>query len=275
MRTGGSSADLPKLARVACTALLLLAGGATAQQRDIVLATATSTRDSGLLDSLLPVFEAKSGSKVKVIAVGTGQAIAMARRGDADVVLVHAPELEQAMVDSGYFVRRRRVMHNDLLVVGPAADPAKLRGGRDAVSALRAIASARAPFVSRGDRSGTHLRELALWRLVGQTPPDPGAWYIETGQGMAATLQMADEKRSYTITDRSTFLVWQPKLELVPLVEGDTLLYNVYHVMEVPRATPGPRALADFFVSPEAQEIIARFGLSRFGRPLFVPDARP
>jgi len=274
MRTAGSSSDLPKLAKVACTALLLLACGATAQQRDIVLATTTSTRDTGLLDSLLPVFEAKSGFKVKVIAVGTGQAIAMARRGDAEVVLVHAPELEQAMVDSGYFVRRRRIMHNDFVFVGPAADPAKLRGGRDAVSALRAIASARAPFVSRGDRSGTHLRELELWRLVGQTPPAPGAWYIEAGQGMAATLQMADEKRAYTITDRSTFLVWQPKLELVPLVEGDTLLYNVYHVMEIPRAAPGPRALADFFVSPEAQEIIARFGQSRFGRPLFVPDAQ-
>ena len=267
---------MPKLAKVACTALLLLACGATAQQKDIVLATTTSTRDTGLLDSLLPVFEAKAGFKVKVIAVGTGQAIAMARRGDAEVVLVHAPELEQAMVDSGYFVRRRRIMHNDFLFVGPAADPAKLRGGggRDAVAALRAIASARAPFVSRGDRSGTHLRELELWRLVGQTPPAPGAWYIEAGQGMAATLQMADEKRAYTITDRSTFLVWQPKLELVPLVEGDTLLYNVYHVMEVPRAAPGPRALADFFVSPEAQEIIARFGVSRFGRPLFVPDAQ-
>ena len=265
---------MPKLAKVACTALLLLACGATSQQKDIVLATTTSTRDTGLLDSLLPVFEAKSGFKVKVIAVGTGQAIAMARRGDAEVVLVHAPELEQAMVDSGYFVRRRRIMHNDFLFVGPAADPAKLRGGRDAVAALRAIACANAPFVSRGDRSGTHLRELELWRLVGQTPPAPGAWYIESGQGIAATLQMADEKRAYTLTDRSTFLVWQPKLELVPLVEGDTLLYNVYHVMEVPRATPGPRALADFFVSPEAQEIIARFGVSRFGRPLFVPDAQ-
>lgn len=275
MRTAGSSADLSKLATGFCAALLLLSCGATIQQKDIVLATTTSTRDTGLLDSLLPVFEAKSGSKVKVIAVGTGQAIAMARRGDAEVVLVHAPELEQAMVDSGYFVRRRRVMHNDFLFVGPAADPAKLRGGHDAVAALRAIASARAPFVSRGDRSGTHLRELELWRLAGQTPPAPGTWYIEAGQGMAATLQMADQKRAYTITDRSTFLVWQPKLELVLLVEGDTLLYNVYHVMEVPRAAPGPRALADFFVSPEAQEIIAKFGMSRFGRPLFVPDAQP
>lgn len=274
MRTAGSSAGLPKLATGLCTALLLLSCSATAQQRDIVLATTTSTRDAGLLDSLLPVFESQSGYRVKVIAVGTGQAIQMARRGDAEVVLVHAPELEQAMVDSGYFVRRRRVMHNDFLFVGPARDTANLRGGRDAVAALRAIASAGAPFVSRSDRSGTHLRELELWRLAGQTPPPPCAWYIEAGQGMAATLQMADEKHAYTITDRSTFLVWQPKLELVPLVEGDTLLHNVYHVMEVPRAAPGARALANFFVSPEAQEIIARFGLGRFGRPLFIPDAR-
>jgi len=191
------------------------------------------------------------------------------------VVLVHAPELERAMVDSGYFVRRRRVMHNDFLFVGPDADPAHLRGGRDAVAALRAIAGARAPFVSRGDRSGTHLRELELWRLAGQMPPPPGEWYIEAGQGIAATLQMADEKRAYTLTDRSTFLVWQPKLELVPLVEGDTLLYNVYHVMEVPRAALGARALADFFVSSEAQELIGRFGTTRFGRPLFIPDAIP
>lgn len=274
MRTAGSSADLPKLAAGLCSAVLLLSCSATAQQRDVVLATTTSTRDAGLLDSLLPVFESRSGYRVKVIAVGTGQAIQMARRGDAEVVLVHAPELEQAMVDSGYFVRRRRVMHNDFLFVGPARDPATLRGGRDAVAALRAIANARALFVSRGDRSGTHLRELELWRLAGQTPPAPGAWYIEAGQGMAATLRMADEKRAYTITDRSTFLVWQPRLELAPLVEGDTLLYNVYHVMEVPQATPGPRALADFFLSPEAQEIIGRFGQSRFGRSLFVPDAQ-
>jgi tungstate transport system substrate-binding protein len=227
------------------------------------------------LDSLLPVFEAKSGYKVKVVAVGTGQAIEMARRGDAEVVLVHAPELEQAMVDSGFFVRRRAVMHNDFLIVGPATDPARIRGGRDAPAALAAIARARAPFVSRGDRSGTHLLELKLWRLLGQTPPAPGSWYIEAGQGMGATLQMADEKGAYTITDRSTFLVWQPKLELVPLVEGDTLLRNFYHVMEVPGAGPGPRALADFFVSREAQELIDKFGTSRFGHSLFTPDALP
>jgi tungstate transport system substrate-binding protein len=234
------------------------------QKQDVVLATTTSTRDAGLLDSLLPLFESKTGYKVKVIAVGTGQALEMARRGDAQVVLVHAPELEHALVDSGYFVNRRLVMHDDFLLVGPAHDPAKVGGGHDAVAALRAIARARASFVSRGDRSGTHLLELKLWRLAGMTPPRD-SWYIEAGQGMAATLQMADQKRSYTISDRPTYLTWRDKLELAPLVGGDTLFYNVYHVMEVPHAGAGARALAEFFVSPEAQAGI--------GKTLFIPDA--
>lgn len=252
---------------------VLLALLVAAQSPGVVLATTTSTRDTGLLDSLLPAFESKTGYRVRVIAVGTGQALEMARRGDAEVVLVHAPELERALVDSGYFVRRRLMMHNDFMVVGPEADPARLRGSHDPVAALRAMARARAPFISRGDRSGTHIFEVKLWRLSGFTPPMPGGWYIEAGQGMAATLQMADEKRAYTITDRGTFLAWQSKLELVPLVEGDTLFYNVYHVMEVPNAGPAARALAEFFVSPEAQTIIGRFGTTRFGRPLFIPDA--
>ena len=197
----------------------------------------------------------------------------MARRGDADVVLVHAPELERALVDSGYFVRRRLMMHDDFLVVGPGSDPAKLRGGCDAVAAMQAIAAARAPFVSRGDRSGTHILEQKLWRLAHLRPPPPGSWYIEAGQGMAATLQMADQMGAYTITDRPTYLTWQAKLQLIPVVEGDTLFYNVYHVMEVPHAGAAARALTDFFVSPEAQALIAKFGTTRFGRPLFIPDA--
>jgi len=253
--------------------LLCISCTAAPANHEVVLATTTSTRDSGLLDSLLPSFEAKSGYRVKVIAVGTGQAIAMARRGDAQIVLVHAPEVERAEVDSGNFVRRRLVMHNDFVFVGPPSDPARLRGVEDPVLALRRIADANAPFISRGDRSGTHLFELKLWKLSGSQPPAPGSWYVEAGQGMAATLQMADEKKAYTISDRGTFLVWQPKLELVPLVEGDTLLYNVYHVMEVPNAGAGARALADFFVSPDAQTFIGSFGTARFRTPLFVPDA--
>ena len=255
--------------------LLCLSCAAPAQRQEVLLATTTSTRDTGLLDSLLPLFEQRSGYKVNVVAVGTGQAIEMARRGDAQVVLVHAPELERAEVDSGNFVRRRLVMHNDFLFVGPANDPARLGGLHDPVAALRRIVEAKAPFVSRGDRSGTHLFEQKLWKVVGLEPPFPGGWYVEAGQGMAATLQMADEKHAYTISDRGTFLAWQSKLELVPLVEGDTLLYNVYHVMEIPNAAAGARALADFFVSPEAQTFIGKFGTARFGRPLFVPDALP
>ena len=263
-------------------ALLLSAHPAhrlSAQSQDVILATTTSTRDAGLLDSLLPVFERRTGLKVKVVAVGSGQALEMGRRGDADVVLAHAPDAERALADSGYVLRRRLVMHNDFLFVGPPSDPAGLRGTNDAVVAMRRIAARQVLFVSRGDRSGTHLVEQKLWRIAGIRLPSDGEWYVESGQGMSATLQMADQKHAYTISDRATYLVWRDKLELVPLTDGDTLLYNVYHVMEVnPRNAPrinvtGGRALADFFVSPEAQTLIAEFGKSRFGRSLFFPDA--
>ncbi len=264
---------------VAVLAGLLTARPPVRQSAEVLLATTTSTRDAGLLDSLLPVFERRTGLKVKVIAVGSGQALEMGRRGDADVVLAHAPDAERALADSGYFLRRRLVMHNDFLLVGPASDPAGLRGMNEAVAAMRRIAERRGLFVSRGDRSGTHLLEQKLWRLAGIRLPSEGEWYVESGQGMAATLQMTDQKRAYTISDRATYLAWRDKLQLVPLTEGDTLLYNVYHVMEVnPRNAPrlnvaGGRALADFFVSPEAQAFIAQFGRSRFGQSLFVPDA--
>jgi tungstate transport system substrate-binding protein len=251
------------------------------QSREILLATTTSTRDAGLLDSLLPLFERETGYQVKVIAVGSGQALALGRRGDADVVLSHAPEAERTLADSGYLLRRRLVMHNDFLVVGPATDPAGLRGLTDAVAAMRRVASARALFVSRGDRSGTNLLELKLWQMAGIEPPvtGEGEWYVDAGQGMAATLQMADEKRAYTITDRATYLAWRDRVQLVPLAEGDPVLYNVYHVMEVnPRNAPrvnarGARLLADWFVAPATQRLIGAFGTSRFGQSLFVPDA--
>ncbi len=251
------------------------------QSREILLATTTSTRDAGLLDSLLPLFERETGYQVKVIAVGSGQALALGRRGDADVVLSHAPDAERALADSGYLLRRRLVMHNDFLVVGPAADPAGLRGLTDAVAAMRRVAAAKALFVSRGDRSGTNLLKLKLWQLAGIEPPaaGEGGWYVDAGQGMAATLQMADEKRAYTITDRATYLAWRDRVQLVPLAEGDPVLYNVYHVMEVnsrnaPRVNAqGARALADWFVAPATQHLIGAFGMSRFGQSLFVPDA--
>ena len=249
------------------------------QSPPVILATTTSTRDAGLLDSLLPVFERQSGLRVMVIAVGSGQALAMGKRGDADVVLSHSPEAEVAATDSGFFVRRRRVMHNDFLIVGPAADPAGLRGLRDAPGALRRLAERGGTFISRGDQSGTHVMEQKLWRLAGGGPPSDGR-YVESGQGMAATLQMADQKRAYTLTDRATYLAWRDRLELEALVDGDTLLFNVYHVLEVnPRNAPrvnvrGGRALADFFVAPETQALIAAFRRAQFGRSLFVPDAQ-
>ncbi|HXF96733.1 MAG TPA: substrate-binding domain-containing protein [Gemmatimonadales bacterium] len=264
--------------RVACLAASL-AGGLEGQAAgDVLLATTTSTRDSGLLDSLLPRFERQTGYRVKVIAVGSGHALELGRRGDADVVLSHAPEQERALVDSGYFVRRLLVMHNDFLIVGPDEDPAGVRGLTSAVAALARVAG-RALFVSRGDRSGTHQLERALWRRAGIAVPGPGSWYLESGQGMSETLQMADQKRAYTLTDRATYLVWHERLRLVPAVEGDSLLYNVYHVMEVnPRNAPrvnvrGARVLARFFVAPETQRLIAAFGRTRFGQSLFLPDA--
>jgi tungstate transport system substrate-binding protein len=258
---------------------LALAAPAASQAGQLILATTTSTRDAGLLDSLLPIFERQTGYSVKVIAVGSGQALAMGRRGDADLVLSHAPEAERVLLDSGYFVRRRLMMHNKFLLVGPEADSAGLRTVSDAVAALRRIAERHARFVSRGDQSGTHQRELQLWKRAGGLPPAPRDWYIESGQGMGATLLMADEKHAYTLTDIGTYLAWRAKLDLVPLVDGDSLLYNVYHVLELnPKTAPranlvGGKALADFFVAPETQAKIGAFGKAQFGRSLFVPDA--
>ena len=279
MKGGGRRWATAALLTLSSTAFHRPPPPSTAQSPEVILATTTSTRDAGLLDSLLPVFERETRYHVKVIAVGSGQALAMGRRGDADVVLSHAPEAERVLVDSGYFVRRRLVMHNEFLVVGPAVDPAGLRGLSDAVAAFRRLAERRAPFVSRGDQSGTHQREQLLWKRTGMTAPPRDGWYVESGQGMGATLQLADEKRAYTLTDRATYLAWRDKLQLVPMVEGDSLLYNVYHVLELnPKNAArvnlaGGRALADFFVAPETQALIAQFGKARFGQSLFVPDA--
>jgi tungstate transport system substrate-binding protein len=245
----------------------------------VVLATTTSTRDAGLLDTLLPVFERQTGYHVKVIAVGSGQALELGRRGDADVVLAHAPEAERVLVDSDYFVNRRLVMHNDFLIVGPPGDPAGLRGLNDPVAALRRLRERAQPFVSRGDQSGTHKLEQKLWRLTGIQDSGAKSWYIEAGQGMGATLQMADEKRAYTISDRATYLAWRDKLQLVPMVQGDTLLYNVYHVLELnPKNAArinlaGGKAFADFMVAPATQALIGDFGKAKFGQSLFIPDA--
>jgi tungstate transport system substrate-binding protein len=281
-RAACGSGARPLLAALAAVAVLGSVGGRVprpGRQGDIILATTTSTRDAGLLDSLLPVFERHTGSHVRVVAVGSGQALEMGRRGDADVVLSHAPEAERTLLDSGYFTRRRLVMHNAFLIVGPLDDPAGVRGLSDAVVAFTRIAERHGPFVSRGDKSGTHQRELSLWHRTGITLPTPRGWYIESGQGMGATLQLASEKGAYTLTDQATYVTWRDKTALAPMVEGDPLLYNVYHVLELnPHNAPrinvqGGQALADFFVAPGTQQLIGAFGTARLGRSLFVPDA--
>ncbi len=267
-----------RLAWIGCVLLVLPAGAsAEAQHPAVILATTTSTQDSGLLDTLVPLFEKKTGHTVKTIAVGTGQSLALADRGEADVVLVHAPKLELEYLAKGNLINRRLVMHNDFILVGPPDDPAGIKGVKKAADTLKEIAERREKFVSRGDNSGTHNKEKALWKTVGITPK--GSWYIESGQGMGATLTIAAEKRAYTLTDRATYLAFKKRIQLTVLFEGDALLLNIYHVMEVnPARYPkvngaGGKAFADFMVSPEAQAVIKRFGVEKYGEPLFFPDA--
>jgi tungstate transport system substrate-binding protein len=249
-----------------------------AQQKSIILATTTSTQDSGLLDVLIPIFEKKTGYFVKTIAVGSGQAMAMGRKGEADVLLVHSPAAEKKFVAEGYGVNRRIVMHNDFVVVGPAKDPAKIKGTKTAVEAFKKIALAGSLFLSRGDKSGTHSKELTIWKASGINP-EGQKWYQQTGLGMGQTLNVTSEKRGYTLTDRGTYLALKKNLDLDILVEGDAILLNVYHVIEVNPAkwpkvnVPGAKAFADFMVSKEAQDIIRTFGVEKFGSPLFFPDA--
>ncbi|MFZ1376886.1 MAG: substrate-binding domain-containing protein [Geothrix sp.] len=246
-------------------------------EKTLILATTTSTQDSGLLDDLIPRFEKQTGYVVKTIAVGSGQAIAMGRRGEADVLLVHSPEAEKVLVAEGSGVNRRIVMHNDYVLVGPPADPAGI-SKRTAPESLQRIAAAKAGFLSRGDNSGTHAMELKLWRAAGVTA-DGQTWYQQTGQGMGQTLAIAAEKRAYTLSDRGTYLALQKKLGLAILHEGDPSLRNVYHVIEVnPARFPkvnaaGARAFADFLVSKDVQARIKEFGIATFGSPLFFPDA--
>lgn len=245
--------------------------------KEIILATTTSTQDSGLLDVLIPIFEGRSGYTVKTVAVGTGQALKMGEDGNADVLLVHAPAAEKELMDGGFGAERLLVMHNDFVIVGPADDPAGIKGDVSAVEALVKIASAAAAFVSRGDDSGTHKAELALWKS-GEIDPQ-GDWYIESGQGMAATLKIAGEKAAYTLTDRATYLATREGLGLEILVEGDPVLLNVYHVITVnPEKWPkvnnaGATAFAQFLIDGETQKVIGEFGVDKYGQPLFFPDA--
>jgi tungstate transport system substrate-binding protein len=250
---------------------------ARAQSTNVILSTTTSTQDSGLLDLLVPMFEKKTGLSVKTVSVGTGQALALAARGEADVALVHAPSLERKYVEDGKMQNRRLVMYNDFTVIGPEDDPAKIRDMPKAVDALKRIAETRSRFVSRGDKSGTHLLELGLWKQAGIEPK--GTWYIESGQGMGQTLGIANDRRAYTIADRGTWLAFGKRISLPILVEKDKPLLNIYSVMEVNPAN-GPRvnvaagkAFADFMVAPETQAAIKTFGVDKFGQALFVPIA--
>jgi tungstate transport system substrate-binding protein len=243
----------------------------------VVLATTTSTQDTGLLDVLVPAFETASGSAVKTIAVGSGAALAMGERGDADVLLVHSPSAEEAYMAMGRGLSRAPVMHNAFIVVGPASDPARVKGLPSAQAAFAAIARAKAAFVSRGDDSGTNAKELALWKAVAIVPSVP--WYIKTGSGMAETLHIASQKTAYTLSDDGTYLSQRATLALVPLVEDAKDLRNVYHVIVVKPLPgrvsnrPGAEAFAAFVTSPAGQQIIAAYGRERFGRPLFTADA--
>ena len=255
---------------------LFVASSAWAGQA-VILSTTTSTQDSGLLDVLIPMFEKKTGYTVKTISVGTGQSLALAGKGEADVCLVHAPDSEKKYVADGLLLNRRLVMHNDYLIVGPAEDPAKIKGMKSAVEAMQRIAEAKATFVSRGDNSGTHQLEKKLWQEAKVSPS--GAWYLSAGQGMGATLGIASEKKAYVVTDRATLLAFKKRAQLAPLVERDRILLNIYSVME-PNAAKFPRvnvaggkAFADFMVSAEVQEVIRTFGVDKFGEPLFFPDA--
>ena len=244
--------------------------------RTVILATTTSTRDSGLLDVLLPVFEKKTGYLVKTVSVGTGQALAMGKRGDADIVMTHAPEAEKPLVDEGWLTHRVQFMHNDYVLVGPADDPARIAGVKGAAAALQQIAEVKATFVSRGDDSGTHKQERALWKATGLSAT--GTWYVEAGQGMGATLRIASEKQGYTLTDRATYLSLQKTLGSQILLEGDSLLLNKYSVMLVNPAkhskvnADGAKALHKWLLTDEARTLIQDYGKDRFGQPLFFLD---
>ena len=254
------------------------AAAAQPAQKNVILATTTSTQDSGLLDVLIPIFEKKTGYFVKTIAVGSGQAMAMGAKGEADVLLVHSPAAEKKFMADGNGVERRLVMHNDFIILGPPADPAKIKGMKKAAEAFKKIAASGSVFMSRGDNSGTHAKEKDIWKAAG-VKSEGEKWYQQTGLGMGQTLAVAAEKKTYTLADRGTYLALKKNLGLDILVEGDGILLNIYHVIEVnPKKWPkvnfaGAKAFADFMVSKETQDIIKTFGVDKFGSPLFFPDA--
>ena len=264
---------------IVALALLGLQGPAVAQQNFITVASTTSTEQSGLFKHLLPVFEKKTGTQVRVVALGTGQALDMARRGDADVVFVHDKVAEEKFVADGFGVRRFEVMYNDFVLVGPKADPAKIAGSKDITDAYKKIAGSNSPFASRGDKSGTHAAELRLWKDAGIDPnTGKGSWYRETGSGMGATLNTASAMNAYSFTDRGTWLSFKNRGDLLIVVEGDQKLFNQYGVMLVSPAKhphvkkdPG-QAFVDWLISPEGQQTIATYKID--ADQLFFPNAR-
>jgi len=244
--------------------------------KEVILATTTSTQDSGLLDVLIPKFEQKTGYKVKPIAVGSGAAMEMGKKGEADVLLVHSPKDEKALVDSGVGINYQLIMHNDFIIVGPADDPAGIKGS-NAADSFKKIAEKKAVFVSRGDNSGTHSKEKSIWTTAGVKPE--GSWYQQSGAGMGQTLNIANDKQGYTLTDRATYLAQKKNIKLVVLSEGDKELLNIYHVMQVNPEKfskvnkDGAKAFVDFMIDPETQKVIGEFGKDKYGEPLFFPDA--
>ncbi len=258
--------------------LLATAANVFAETR-IKCASTTSTQNSGLFDYLLPIFEKKTGIKVDVVAVGTGASIEIGKRGDADVVMVHAKDLEMKAVQEGAFVNRHDLMYNDFVIIGPANDPLKIKGMKSAAEAFKKIAAENTPFVSRGDKSGTHTKELALWKAAGIDPKGQ-KWYLEVGQGMEKTQRIANEKRAYTLTDRGTWLATKDKdkLEMVVVLEGDPILFNQYGVMAVnPEKHKQAKfkeamVFIDWLISPEGQGAIAAFK-DKHGNQLFIPNA--
>jgi tungstate transport system substrate-binding protein len=257
--------------------LLAACGQAAPEVPEMILATTTSTQDSGLLDELIPIFAEKTGYIVQTVAVGSGQAMQMGVDCNADVLLVHSPAAEVEFIDAGNGVDRQLVMHNDFIIIGPASDPAGIKGTASALEAFQKIAETESPFISRGDDSGTHKMELELWKKAEVTTE--GAWYQESGQGMGATLTIASEKEAYTLSDRATYLANKASLDQEILVEGDPVLLNIYHVIRVnpEKCTKankvGAQAFADFIVAEETQDIIGQFGTEEYGQPLFFADA--
>ncbi len=272
----GSVTQAPAIA----TATVAATTSAPPKNPNLIMATTTSTQDSGLLDKLIPMFQDETGYKVKVVAVGSGQAMQMGQEGNADVLLVHSPSAEKTFMASQYGKDRDLVMHNDFIIVGPASDPAKIKGDTSAVDAFKKIAAANAPFISRGDNSGTNAKELALWKGASLDPVGTKpSWYTESGQGMGSTLTIASEKGAYTLTDRATYLANKDNLKLDILTEKDNALLNVYHVITVnpdkwPKVNyPGALAFAKWITSPAVQDVIGKFGVDKYGQQLFIPDA--